>query len=75
MDVGRPRAWTGATAWRDTERLDRDLNRAARVLVDVEAVQAAIGPADRDAFIRNARRLGTAICESARPIIGLLSPA
>jgi hypothetical protein len=50
MDVGCSRAWAGAIPWRDTERVHRDLDRLARALAVAEALQGAIGPAQRETF-------------------------
>jgi hypothetical protein len=38
------------TAWRNTERFGRELDRPARVLAASEAVQGESGPADRNAI-------------------------
>ena len=64
----------GAIAWRDTERLHRNLDRPSRVLADADAVQGAIGLAERGAFMRAVRRPSAAICEPPIKIIGVLSP-
>ena len=73
MDAGCPRAWAGAIT-AQTERFDRDLDRPARVLADVEAFHGELGPVESGAFIRIARRLGAAISTPTWPIIGVLSP-
>ena len=50
MDERCPRAWAGAAHRRATQRVDRDLDRPARVPALAEAPQGETGPADRDTF-------------------------
>jgi hypothetical protein len=42
MEVGRPRAWAGEGALRDTERLDRDPNGPARGLARRDLAKARV---------------------------------
>ena len=55
MDARCPRAWAGVLLLRDTERLDRDLDRPARVLDVREALQGEPGPGGRGTFIADER--------------------
>jgi hypothetical protein len=59
--------------WRDTERVNRDLDRPARELAVREAFQGARTSAGRGAFSNDDSRFGAAIGEPAHSIIGVLS--
>ena len=73
MDAGCQRARAGAFIWRETERLNRDPDRPARVLADVDALQGETGLAQCGVFRAISGRASSRsrICIQ---VIGLLSP-